>query len=318
MATAIAALGDINLDLTISVPAPPAAGEEVFVDEAVTALGGSAVNTARVLAALGRRVGLLGAVGDDDGGRRALTDLAAAGVATDRVEVSAGLTGTNLIMVSATGERTMVGIRGANRHYRGGPGWEEGCRWLHLSGYALLDGPQRTTCLTALATARSHDIPVSIDVPSGVARLFGPDLLETWTGIRCLSAGTRSIDAITGGAGPEALLAAGIGVVAVTAGSDPATVRTPDGTVTVAAPAVDAVDTTGAGDWFVAGLIAAIDQDLSPGPAAVTATALGAAATLATGTGTSDMAARLEQVFGIEWAGVEVGWITASRRLLGV
>jgi ribokinase len=318
MATAIIALGDINLDLTISVPAPPVAGEEVFVDAAVTSLGGSAANTARVLVALGREVGLLGAVGDDDGGRRALADLAAAGVATDRVEVATGPTGTNLIMVSATGERTMVGIRGANRYHRGGRGWEEGCRWLHLSGYALLEGPQREACLTALTTARSHDIPVSIDVPSGVARLLGPDLLETWAGIRCLSAGTRSIDAISGGDGPEALVAGGVGFVAVTAGSDPVTVMTPDETVTVAAPAMDAVDTTGAGDWFVAGLIAAIDGDLRPGPAAVTATALGAAATLATGTGTSELAARLEQVFQIGWAGVEPDWIAATRRLLGI
>ncbi|HSJ36253.1 MAG TPA: carbohydrate kinase family protein, partial [Acidimicrobiia bacterium] len=107
MPSEIVALGDINIDLTIPVEAPLAPGEEAYVDEAASAMGGSALNTARVLARLGIGVGMLAAVGDDDWGRRAIDELAAAGVATDMIQVVDGDTGLNLIMVSPGGERTM-------------------------------------------------------------------------------------------------------------------------------------------------------------------------------------------------------------------
>jgi ribokinase len=316
MPSEIVAIGDINIDLTIPVEAPPAPGEEAYVDEAATALGGSALNTSRVLARLGLGVGMLAAVGGDEWGRRATDELVAARVATDRIQVVDGNTGLNLIMVSPGGERTMVAVRGANRRLQLPPDWSSGCRWLHVSAYALLQDPQRQACLGALATAHRHGIPVSADIPSGVARDLGPKLIDDLGPVRCLSAGKRSIEVVTGGAGPASLLEAGIGLVAVTAGASPVELVSAGESVAVRPPRVEAMDTSGAGDWFVAGLIAATYRGLELGPSALVATALGAAATLAPGTGTDRIDERLSRVLGAEWNEVEADWIEAARPML--
>lgn len=316
MPSEILALGDINIDLTIPVSAPPAPGEEAYVDEAVTALGGSALNTSRVLARLGFEVGMLAAVGDDDWGRRARKNLVAAGVGTERVRVVDGATGLNLIMVSPGGERTMVAVRGANRNLQLPSGWSAGCHWLHVSAYALLQDPQRQSCLEALATCHQRGIPVSVDVPSGVAADLGPALIDDLGPVRCLSAGRSSIEILAGGAGPERLLEAGIALVAVTAGADRVLALTFDDAVDLRPPRVEAVDTSGAGDWFVAGLVAARHRGLELGPSAVVATALGAAATLAPGTGTDGIGARISRVLGMEWDDVGAEWLEAARRVL--
>lgn len=316
MPSEIVAFGDINIDLTIPVAAPPAPGEEAYVDEAVTALGGSALNTSRVLARLGLGVGMLAAVGDDDWGRRARDELAAAGVTTEMIQVVDGNTGLNLIMVSPGGERTMVAVRGANRRLQLPPDWSRGCRWLHVSAYALLQDPQRQACLGALSTAHRRGIPVSADIPSGVATDLGPKLVDDLGPVRCLSAGRRSIEVVAGGAGPESLLEGGIDLVAVTAGAGSVELMKAGETLTVQPPRVEAVDTSGAGDWFVAGLIAATYRGLGLGPSAIVATALGAAATLAPGTGTDHIGARVSRVLGAGWGEVEADWVEAARPVL--
>lgn len=316
MAGEFFALGDIDIDLTVPVTAPPALGEEVYAPAAEATVGGSAVNTCRVLAALGHRAQLLAAVGDDEWGRRAVRTLEAAAVGTRWVEVGEGHTGLSVIMVSPGGERTMVGVRGANRSYRGVDGWEEGCSWLHLSAYALLHGGQRRAALAALATARDRGIPVSVDVPSGVAGERGERLLADLGEVRCLSTGRRSVEAITGGGGVPALLGAGIGLVAVTEGATAVEVTTPRVSWRLTPPAVEAVDTTGAGDWFVAGLISALYRGLEAGPAAVVATALGTASVLSPGSGTDQIGLRLRRVFAATWSDLEPGWMAGARHHL--
>ena len=316
MPSEIVSLGDINIDLTIPVAAPPAPGEEAYVDEAASALGGSALNTSRVLARLGLGVGMLAAVGDDEWGRRATTELADGGVATEGVQVVEGNTGLNLIMVSPGGERTMVAVRGANRRLRLPNDWSAGCRWLHVSAYALLQDPQRQACMDALAAASRHGIPVSVDIPSGVARDLGSTLADDLGPVRCLSAGKRSIELITGGAGPTRLRDAGVSLVAVTAGAGPVELMRTGDTVVIEPPRVEAVDTSGAGDWFVAGLIAAGYRELELGPSAVIATALGTAATLAPGTDTDRIGERVSRVLGTDWRKVEADWVATARRML--
>ncbi|HSJ34029.1 MAG TPA: PfkB family carbohydrate kinase, partial [Acidimicrobiia bacterium] len=210
----------------------------------------------------------------------------------------------------------MVAVRGANRTLQLPPEWSGGCRWLHVSAYALLQDPQREACLGALATAHRLGIPVSADIPSGVATDLGPELVDDLGPVRCLSAGRRSIEMVTGAAGPESLLEGGIGLVAVTAGAGPVGLTRAGETVAVQPPRVEAVDTSGAGDWFVAGLIAATYRGLGLGPSAIVATALGTAATLAPGTGTDRIGSRVARVLEAGWDGVEADWVEAARSVL--
>ncbi|MFP3915835.1 MAG: carbohydrate kinase family protein [Actinomycetota bacterium] len=312
----VACLGDIDLDLVVRVDRYPRSGEEAFARETEMGVGGSAANTAVVLTRLGFRTMLLAQVGADDFGRRATGDLARLGVDVSRVATTGDdTTGMNVIVVDPDGERTMIGLRGANRTFGGVAGWEEGCDWLHLSAYALLEEPQRSSALGALAVARRLGIPFSVDVPSGVARALGPTLRPALEGAAVVAAGRRSIEAV---ADPVSDLAAGVGTLAITDGDRPLTLLRHDRQVRMSPPAVEVVDTTGAGDSFVAGLIASRRWDLGTGATAVAAAALGAAATLGRGAGASLSEPRaLREVLDPRWwADVDPSWLEEAAAAL--
>lgn len=316
--TAIAALGDVDIDLLVTVDRYPRPGEESFAEDAVVGLGGSALNTAAALAHLGFSPSILAQVGDDDFGRRARSLLAETGVDTGHLLVTQSApTGMNVVVVTPDGERTMLGLRGANRFY---PGSRDGLgtfQWLHLSGYALIEDPQRSAALAIVTEARERDLPISVDIPSGVALTLGADLVPILRGVSVLAVGREPLTHIYPGPDPVAdLLEAGTETVAVTAGDQPFDLCRANGSVTVTPPSVEVVDTTGAGDSFIAGLIAGTLWNLDLGPTATVAAALGAAVTGWRGSGSEswdrDMLTRILD----RWTGIDPEWIAAARRRL--
>lgn len=317
----VAAFGDINIDVAAVVEAAPAPGEETFASRGRVGLGGSATNTAVVLAALGLEARIVGQVGADSFGGFALSELEAAGVDTGLVAVSPDAT-TGFILVTVTGgERAMIGLRGANAAFASDPGWVDGLDWLHLSAYSLLTDPQRETARRALDEARRRRVPVSIDVPSGVGQRLGPDLLELVEGATVVAAGMPALEAMAAGRGdPVRVLLGSVTTLAVTAGSGTTRLVRAAGEVSVTPPTVAATDSTGAGDSFVAGLVAASLSGLEPGATLTVATALGAAAVTTPGAGTSlgDLgAARTLVADGSAWPDAARGWLAEAGRLLG-
>lgn len=285
----MAVFGDINLDLAVVIDTFPAPGEEVFATTSRIGLGGSAVNTAVSLARLGVSAAIVAQVGDDPFGRFTITELARVGIDTTRVVVSpTEATGLNLVTVSGDGERGMIGVRGANETYGGEPDWLGDTDWLHMSGYALLTDPQRRAARRALSAAKEEGIPISVDVPAGVGARIGPDLADDLAGCHLVSGGTAALAPMAGPGDPvEFLLTLGVERVAVTGGAAICRLTDRAGSVAVTPPPVEAVDATGAGDSFVAGLVAARLAGLALGPSLVVATALGAAATTHRGAGTA-------------------------------
>ena len=120
MQGSVAVVGSLNLDLVIRVAELPGPGETVSGGDLFRNPGGKGANQAVAAARLGRRVAMVGCVGDDQAGRELLASLAAAGVDGSRVRVVEGVpSGTACITVSEDGENQIVVSPGANSHLTG-------------------------------------------------------------------------------------------------------------------------------------------------------------------------------------------------------
>ncbi|MEU4605654.1 PfkB family carbohydrate kinase [Kribbella sp. NPDC023972] len=217
--------------------------------------GGGASNVAVFASSLGTSVRFIGRVGDDPAGGALVRDLATAGV--DARVQREGRTGTIVILVDGSGERTMFPDRAAAAELADVPdSWLAGGKAFHISAYSLA-GPARSVLCRAAEIARAEDAIVSVDA-SSVALIdsIGPaafrDLISSLRPTYVFANGTeadlgslRSIPGTT---------------VVVKNGTQPTEIHV-DGNkaATVAVPSVDDVrDTTGAGDAFAAGFLSAV------------------------------------------------------------
>ena len=264
-------LGDVNVDVTLPVPRFPLPGTEELSERLHLSLGGSVVHTARWLKVFGVEVRLAGCVGSDPWGDWALEKLKRAGIGTRFIQRTAATTGIVFLIVEPSGERTMLGARGANAELSAEAipeGWLAGVDWLHLSGYAWLRDPQRSAAEWALAEARRRRIPVSLDVGLGAVlaseeaiRDLLPRvdlLLPSWEEARRLSGQEDPVKAL------QALSAAVSGWALIKLGGEGCLVQEEGGPVRVPPFPVAARDTTGAGDAFDAGAILGALQGWKP------------------------------------------------------
>src|SRR5215212_6334739 len=164
----ILVLGDANADLSAALVRFPAEGDDSQITSLGWGSGGGATNVTAALALLGAPVRLLARVGSDPAAEIALRVARAAGADLAAVQIDTALaTGLCIAAVSPGGERTFFSYRGANVSFDFGPEQAsqlDGARWLHISGYALLEGRQRAATLALMNAAGARDIPISLDV----------------------------------------------------------------------------------------------------------------------------------------------------------
>jgi ribokinase len=266
-------VGDVMVDVLAHLPGALAVGSDTPAPVALLG-GGSAANTAAWAVAAGVPCTLVGRVGDDVLGRTALDELAAAGIEL-AVTVDPTLpTGVCIVLVGPDGERTMVPSPGANA-VGGSVLAFAPADHLHVSGYALFHPQSGAAALDALARARAAGCGVSVDAASSAPlRAFGvgrfldavaPALSFANADEATVFAGTRDVEAAV------RMLALRCGEAIVKCGPDGALWS--DGTRLLHVPAVRAVpvDSTGAGDAFAAGVLAArlggavVDETLRAG-----------------------------------------------------
>jgi ribokinase len=257
----VVVLGDVMVDVVARLSGPLAAASDAPATIRFHG-GGSAANAAAWLAAAEANPVLVGRVGDDERGRRAHGELRMAGVDA-RLAVDPELpTGTCIVLVGPDGERTMVPDAGANDALKEKDLVDELLEpggHLHVAGYALLREGSRPAARGAIGRALKVGMSVSVD-PSSAA-LLSPEFLDWAEGAGLLLPNVPEAAALTGEADAELAaraLARRFAEVVVTLGAEGALWTDGAEVVRVAAAPVEAVvDSTGAGDAFAAGLLAA-------------------------------------------------------------
>ncbi len=262
--TVVVVLGDAGVDVLTVMHSDLQPGTDTTATVRSTG-GGAGANVACWLASLGVEVTLMAAVGDDAAGQLCRNELTSSGVRTALAVYPDAATGCVVVLVDPTGERSMLSDRGANLVLSPADLPEALFRpgaHLHLSGYTLLhDGP-RAAGLRALQLARAVGMTISVD-PASTAPLaaYGPDrFIADTAGADLLLPNLAEAQLLSGQADSAAAtlaLAQRYGAVVVTCGADGAVWAS--GGVIGAQPAdpVGVVDTTGAGDAFTAGFLAA-------------------------------------------------------------
>ena len=230
--------------------------------------GGSAANSMAGIAALGGQAAFVGQVADDQLGAIFTHDMRALGVQFDTLPLSRGPpTGRCLILVTADGQRTMNTSPGASHHLRPEMLDERliaSASILYLEGY--LWGPELPRLAMQRAVRIAHDAgrKVAFTLSESVCiagRKKGFAAMIESGGIDLLFANQDEALQLTGAVdldGALAELSTKVATLVVTRGAAGAVAV--EGGSRVDVPAVEVekvVDTTGAGDLFAAGFLAA-------------------------------------------------------------
>jgi ribokinase len=286
----IVCVGDIVTDVLASLRGPLAPGSDAPASIEICG-GGQAANTASWLAAAGAPVTLVGAIGDDQAGRDRVAELTAAGVRV-AAQICPGTATGAIVVLTDHGDRTMITDRGANILLSADTvdaALRDAC-WLHLSAYTLLAETSRATGLHALAQARARGIRTSVDAASAQPlREVGASAFLSWvrpTDVLFTNAEEAAVLAGRRQPREQALaLAEAVGGAAVVKLGAAGAVWARQGEDVMAAPApeVTTIDTTGAGDAFAAGLLAALVAGRNPAQALRSAVELGSRAVTSLG-----------------------------------
>jgi sugar/nucleoside kinase (ribokinase family) len=284
----------------------PNAGELVLTERTTLSIGGCAANVATCLAKLGRRVAVVGRVGDDSFGRFVIDGLGLQGVDCRHVRATPGVATSCSLIVNVRGQdRRFIHARGANTTLAGDEMTADmlrDTRVVYVGGYCLSEQPSPANVARVFEAARRNGVKTVLDVVIPERRDYWPFLepVLPWTDVFLPNGDEAEI--ITGSADPlrqaKRFQQAGAATVVITRGGDGCLVVGLSKIFRAGRFDVDFVDGTGSGDAFAAGYIHSLLQGAAIEDCVRIGSALGATCVRATGAtagvlNTSELAAFL-------------------------
>lgn len=258
--TRIVVVGSLNMDLVTVAPRFPAPGETLLGERLLSVHGGKGGNQAVAAARLGAEVHMVGAVGDDAFGQALCDGLAAEGVSLQHVARVAHCSSGTASITVAGGENEIVVVPGANAHVT--PAHVGHARTLIASAAAVLvqmEIPLPTVEAT-LRIAHAQQVPVILN-PAPAQRLP-----LAWLQLaRYLTPNQHELALLLGADAKEdfrSLMERAPCPVVLTHGAEGAWFREGGEPQHQAGFAVEAVDSTGAGDTFNAAFAVFLHEGL--------------------------------------------------------
>jgi sugar/nucleoside kinase (ribokinase family) len=231
--------------------------------------GGSAANTIIGIADMGGKAAYAGKVGNDELGRFCLSDMRRLGVAIE-VPPATGQTGTCVILITPDAQRTMLTHLGVSSTL--GPADIDAeqiakAKYVYVEGYLFAGSPTREAALRAIALAKSHGVQVAFTVSDPF--LIAQYREEFWELIRgpvdllfCNLEEARSLTGLHDPIECAREIHRHAKNVAMTLGADGSILMHEGSAIPIEGVPVEAIDTTGAGDMYAAGLLYGVTAGL--------------------------------------------------------
>jgi ribokinase len=268
--SSIVVIGSLNMDLVALSPHLPLAGETLIGSKYWDAPGGKGGNQAYGAAKLGADVSMFGRVGNDNYGTRMRANLESVGCDTRGLKTIDGSSGVALISLAETGQNSIIVVSGANDRYS--PADVEADRELMAGAQLILlqlENPYDTVTAAA-QIGRQLGARVMLD-PAPAPSSLPNDLLQAVDIItpneteaaRLAGSPATSLTLEEAGSIARKLQSMGPKTVIMKLGAQGCLLLDGEVVTPVAAPKVNAVDTTAAGDEFNAAFAVAISEAAS-------------------------------------------------------
>ena len=254
----ILVIGSLNMDHIVHVPHMVKQGETILAEDDLRFVpGGKGANQAYAIGKLGGDVCMLGKVGKDEAGKSMLQNLSEVAVDTSKIELSDASTGTAWICVNEEGDNSIVVIPGANKQVDI-PYIEKNLSEIQKSELLILqlEIPVETVCFAAKEAKQRGKLVILDPAPAKAglpAELFSyVDILkpnETELAILTgMDASTKVEDMV------KELRKLYKGTLVVSMGEKGVLIDDGERSSRLPARKTTVVDTTAAGDSFVAGM----------------------------------------------------------------
>lgn len=233
--------------------------------------GGSAANTIVGIADFGGKAAYCGKTANDELGEFFLSDMREMGITIDVTPAADGRSGTCVIFITPDAQRTMLTSLGVSASLSPEDIDEaeiKQAKYVYIEGYLFAGEPTRSAALRAMELAKANQVKVAFTVSDPFLIQYHRD--EFWKLIEgpvdLLFCNLEEARALTGK--HHAIDCAHeihhhAENVALTLGADGSLLMHNGESIPIQGVKVDAIDTTGAGDMYAAGVLYGITNGLS-------------------------------------------------------
>ena len=272
-------LGNVAIDETMRAPVLPTRGATVLVGAPVRDLGGKGANQAIVLLRATSDVRFVAPIGDDDAAGWITAELAAEGLGTSHLIRIPGASDRSLIFVGPDGDNAIASTSHCS----------DALTLAHAEAAVNAAQPDDVLLLQGGCTFETNRAAIAAAKARGLRVVFNPSAMRAGfetllDGLDLVVVNAGEAAALVGEGAPaeqaQRLVARGIGDAVITLGARGSVAAGRGGQHAVPAALATVIDTTGAGDTYLAVLAAALFARNAPTPVAMARASAAAALTV--------------------------------------